>query len=130
MESYSLPITRHVDVLTHKLMDRVPPLISNFYSVVYDLVILIYALLSGEIPVGELWLRISSSPAPQVVKFDAEIQVEQVLGAPAADALSPSPPASPKTSKSHCVVSGLCRAIVKRDVDLVNKYVSRYDFSF
>ncbi|KLO08742.1 hypothetical protein SCHPADRAFT_597461 [Schizopora paradoxa] len=133
MESYSTA-ARRVDLEARGTLHDAP-LLSLIYNIVYDLAFLIYTLLSGKLTIGELWLRILGIPVPQTTsnKIDEEIQVDKELesaedGHDADTIPSQAIPASADeqaiSAKSYCAVSGLCRAIVNRDVDLVAKILA------
>lgn len=105
-------------------------LLESFLTLLFflrDLGVLIHALLSGKLRVSELWKHILDV-------VTAPIGVDKAIPSGSnSSALDDANPPQPtqvvdsfpdiKSTVSHkhtCAVSGLCRAIVQRDVDLVN----------
>lgn len=98
---------------------------STIFEIVQDLLLLAYALLSGRIRYGELWLgaKVLASSS----KCDAQVQVQADEGSDlkckSIASTTTKVNDNPSKESSACGVSGLCRAIVQQDVDRVSEYV-------
>ncbi|KLO08744.1 P-loop containing nucleoside triphosphate hydrolase protein [Schizopora paradoxa] len=100
---------------------------STILTFLWDLGTLAYALLYGKLRLSELWKQVVGAKASAITGdvIRSPPSGETVVGVkplPPPTRLVRNPPESDTDifSKHNCAVSGLCRAIVQRNVELVN----------